>query len=241
VLATKFGWPLDAEGKLKGASRAHILWCVEGSLRRLNTDWIDLYQMHLPDPLTPIEETLRALDDLVRQGKVRFIGCSNLSGPEVEAALQASKSHGLGAFITCQNEYNLLNREIESGLKAVMDRHGLGLITAAPLAAGLLTGKYRADAPMPANGRLNRAATAPRSQRFVNEDNWKMIEELRAFAVGRGHTLLELAVSWLAAQDTVSSVIAGGMSPEQVEQNVRAAGWAIGAGDLAEIDRITRK
>lgn len=241
VLATKFGWPMDAEGKLKGASRRYIMSAVEASLKRLRTDWIDLYQMHVPDPLTPIEETLRALDDLVRQGKVRFIGCSNLSASEIEAAQETAKLHGLNAFISCQNEYNPLARDIERELMPVMDRHGLGLVPSAPLAAGLLTGKYRADAPMPADGRLNRPARAPRSQRFVNEANWKIVEELRAFSGQRGHTLLELAFSWLAAHHTVSSIIAGAMKPEQLEQNVRAADWAIGVDEMAEIDRITCK
>ena len=239
VLATKFGWPIDAEGKLKGASRRYIMAAVEASLKRLRTDWIDLYQMHVPDPLTPIEETLRALDDLVRQGKVRFIGCSNLSASEVESAQETSKLHGLNAFVSCQNEYNPLVRDIERELLPVMDRYGLGLIPSAPLAAGLLTGKYRADAPMPADGRLNLSATAPRSQRFVNEANWKIVEQLRAFSHQRGHTLLELALSWLAAQPTVASIIAGAMKPEQLEQNVRAADWTIAASDMKEIDRIT--
>ena len=241
VLATKFGWPMDAEGKLKGASRRYIMSTIEGSLKRLNTDWIDLYQMHVPDPLTPIEETLRALDDLVRQGKVRFIGCSNLSAAEVEAAQETSRLHGLNAFISCQNEYNPLVRDIEPDLMPVMDKHGLGLVPCAPLAAGLLTGKYQADAPMPADGRLNRPSSAPRSQRFVKQDNWKIVEELRTFSSQRGHTLLELAFSWLAAHDTVSSIIAGAMTPEQLEQNVRAVNWTISGEDMAEIDLITRK
>jgi aryl-alcohol dehydrogenase-like predicted oxidoreductase len=240
VLATKFGWPMDKEGKMKGASRSYIMHSIEGSLRRLKTDWIDLYQMHLPDPETPIEETLRALDDLVRQGKVRFIGCSNLSGAELTAALETSGAQGLAAFITCQNEYNVLSREIEADLLPVMESYGLGLVPAAPLAAGLLTGKYQAGVPMPDDGRLNRVGKAPRSQRFVNDANWRRIEALRDYSAERGHTLLELAFGWLFAHPVLASVIAGAMKPAQVEQNVAASNWTLDATDVAEVDRITR-
>ena len=237
VLATKFGWPLDNEGKLKGASRRYIMTAVEASLKRLQTDWIDLYQLHLPDPLTPIEETLRALDDLVRQGKVRYIGCSNLSAQQLDEAQQTAKSLGLNAFVCCQNQYSLLVRDIERELVPAVDRHGLGFVPSTPLAGGMLTGKYHANAPLPENARL----TKSEKPRYLTDVNWRIVEELRAFCDKRGRTLLELAMSWLVAHPFLSSVIAGAMKPEQVEQNVRAVEWKLSAGEMGEIDRLTRK
>ena len=239
VLATKFGWPMDEEGKLKGASRRYIMSAIDASLRRLKTDWIDLYQMHLFDPETPIEETLRALDDLVRQGKVRYIGCCNQTAAQLEAALDASKAHGISSFACYQNEYNALSRDIESGELPVVKRHGLSLVPSAPLAAGLLTGKYRAGEAMPAAGRLTHLASAPRSERFLSEENWRMLEELRAFSSKRGCTLLELAFGWLLAHSSVASVIAGAMTPEQLTQNVKACSLQFTQEEVAEIDGIT--
>src|SRR4029077_7305491 len=149
VLASKFGMPMDETGELKGASRHYIMHAVEASLKRLRTDWIDLYQLHRPDPQTPIEETLRALDDLVRQGKVRFIGCSNLSAQQVIAAQDVARRHGLTAFVSCQDEYSLLVRDIERELLPAAKARGLGILPYFPLASGLLTGKYRRGAPLP--------------------------------------------------------------------------------------------
>lgn len=238
VLATKFGWPMDKEGKLKGASRAYIMYAVEASLKRMQTDYIDLYQLHVPDPLTPIEETLRALDDLVRQGKVRHIGCTQQSAQQLDEALQTSKKLGLSAFVSGQNEYNLLERKIERELVPTIEKHGVGFIPFAPLGGGMLTGKYRANAPLPADARLAKSEKPPRQ---FNDENWRILEELRGFCDKRGHTMVELAMSWLIAQPFLSSIIAGAMSPEQVEQNVRAAEWALTTADMAEVDRITRK
>ncbi len=238
VLATKFGWPMDKEGKLKGASRAYIMYAVEASLKRMQTDYIDLYQLHVPDPLTPIEETLRALDDLVRQGKVRYIGCTQQSAQQLDEALQTSKKLGLSAFVSGQNEYNLLERKIERELVPTIEKHGVGFIPFAPLGGGMLTGKYRANAPLPADARLSNSEKPPRQ---FNDANWRIVEELRAFCDKRGHTMVELAMSWLIAQPFLSSIIAGAMSPEQVEQNVRASEWALTPADMAEVDRITRK
>jgi len=235
VLATKFGLPVD--GETGGASRGYIMRAVEASLRRLRTHWIDLYQLHRPDPQTPIEETLRALDDLVRQGKVRFIGCSNLSAQQVVEAQATAGRHGLTSFVSCQDEYSLLVREVERELVPAAKRLGMGLLPYFPLASGLLTGKYKRGAPLLPGSRLSK--NARHAQRFTSERNWRMVGELETFAARRGHTLLELAFSWLLRDEVVASVIAGATSPQQVEQNVRAAGWKLSAEDLAEIDRIT--
>jgi aryl-alcohol dehydrogenase-like predicted oxidoreductase len=237
VLATKFGLPMDASGKLQGASRRYIMRAAEASLKRLKTDWIDLYQLHRPDPRTPIEETLRALDDLVKAGKVRFVGCSNLSAAELEEAQRMAGQKHLTPFICCQDEYSLLERGLEKDLLAVMRKYGMSLLPYFPLASGLLTGKYRRGAPLPPGTRL--ADNPPRGGGVLSARNWRLVEALDAFAAARGHTLLELAMSWLASRPYVPSVIAGATRPEQVEQNVAAIGWSLAPADLAEIDRIT--
>lgn len=237
VLATKFGLPMDNAGKLRGASRRYIMQAAEASLRRLKTDWIDLYQLHRPDTQTPIEETLRALDDLKQAGKIRFIGCSNLSAAQLEQAQAASGRSRLISFICCQDEYSLLERGVEKDLLGVMRRHGLGLLPYFPLASGLLTGKYKPGGPPPPGSRL--ANDPPRGGEVLNNRNLRLVEKLSAFAAARGHTVLELAMSWLASQPFVPSVIAGATKPEQVEQNVAAVNWTLSPTDLAEIDRIT--
>lgn len=236
VLASKFGAQMDDSGKLKGGSRRYIMSAVEASLKRLKTDWIDLYQFHFPDPLTPIEETLRALDDLVRQGKVRYIGCSNMSAWGVVDALWTSRSAGLAAFVSCQDEYSLLFRKHEADLIPAMNAHGLGLLPYFPLASGLLTGKYKRGEAIPAGTRFARAALF--EQRYMNERNWERVERLEAFAHRHGRSMAELAFSWLAARPPVSSVIAGAMSPEQIEANVAAVNWSLSASELAEIDAL---
>ena len=238
VLATKFGMAMDKEERLKGASRRYIMRAVEGSLKRLKTDWIDLYQVHRPDPLTPIEETLRTLDDLVRQGKVRYVGCSNYAAWQVVEAAWTARDRNLDAFISCQDEYSLVARDIERELLPAIESYGLGLLPYFPLASGLLTGKYKRNA-MPEGTRL--AAIQGLAQRYLTEENWQKVERLEAFAVERGHSLLELAFAWLLARPLVASVIAGATTPEQVEQNVKAAEWELSPADLAEIDRLTGK
>jgi aryl-alcohol dehydrogenase-like predicted oxidoreductase len=238
MLATKVSMPIDAS-ELRGASRRTIIAGVEASLRRLNTDWIDLYQQHQPDLLTPVEETLRAFDDLVRHGKVRYIGCSNLKAWQVVDARWTSRSLGLAPFVSCQNEYSLLMRDPDRELIPMMQAHGMGLLPYYPLAGGFLTGKYRRNAPMPDGARLT--IHARYEGRFINDDNWPIVERLEAFAEKRGRTLLELAFSWLAARPCVSSIIAGATKPEQLEANVRSAGWVLTADELQEIDRITAK
>ncbi len=237
MLATKFGMPMDDTGGLKGASRSYIMRAVEASLRRLNTDWIDLYQLHQPDPQTAIEETLRALDDLVRAGKVRFIGCSNLSAQQIVEAQEMARRHGLTAFVSCQDEYSLLVRDIERELGPTAKAFGLSILPYFPLASGMLTGKYKRGAALPPGSRLLK--NARHAQRFASERNWRVVGELEAFAASRDHTLLELALGWLLRDSVVASVIAGATTPAQVEQNVRAAGWTLSPEDLAEIDRIT--
>jgi aryl-alcohol dehydrogenase-like predicted oxidoreductase len=236
VLATKFGMVMSEERQLKGASRRYIMSAVEDSLRRLKTDWIDLYQLHTPDPLTPIEETLRALDDLVRQGRVRYIGCSNLPAWQVVEAQWTSRTLGLEAFVSCQDEYSLLVRDIERELVPAAQAYGLGVIPYFPLASGLLTGKYKHDAPLPEGTRL--ANTQRLASRYMTERNWRKVERLNQFCEARNRSLLELAFSWLLARPHVASVIAGATRPEQVEQNVAAAGWVLSQDDLAEIDRV---
>ncbi len=237
VLATKFGMPMHDSGEQQGGSRRWIMRAVEDSLRRLRTDWIDLYQLHRPDPRTPIEETLRALDDLVQQGKVRYVGCSNLAGWQVADARWTSRVEHLAPFVSCQDEYSLVVRGIEAELMPAARHFGMGLLPYFPLASGLLTGKYRRNAPLPEGARLTK--TQRLADRYLTDANWPVTEKLQSFCDTHGHTLLELAFSWLLAQAPVSSVIAGATRPEQIEQNVRAGGWALTEAELSEIDRIT--
>jgi len=237
VLATKFGLPMDDAETLKGGSRRYVVTAVEASLKRLKTDWIDLYQLHRPDPLTPIEETLRALDDLVRHGKVRYVGCSNMVAWQVVEATWTARQLGLNGFISCQDEYSLLVRGVERELVPAMQAHGLGLLPYFPLASGLLTGKYKRNTALPAASRLT--TTQRLADRFMTDANWASVERLEDFCAERGHRPLELAFSWLAGRPMVASIIAGATKPEQLEQNARAIAWALSQDELAEIDRIT--
>ena len=237
VLASKFGMAMDDSGRKQGGSRRYIIEAVEASLTRLRTDWIDLYQIHRPDPSTPIEETLRALDDLVRHGKVRYIGCSNFAGWQLTEALWTSRLGGLESFVSCQNEYSLVERGVEAELVPAMAQYGVGLLPFYPLAAGLLTGKYAGGAA-PAGARLTRFPKM--AGRHLSERNRAIADKLDAYAKERGRSLLELSMSWLAMQPRVSSVIAGASSPEQVEANAKAVGWAMSAHELQQINEITR-
>ena len=237
VLATKFGLPMDEAGKLRGASRRYIMQAVEASLRRLKTDWIDVYQLHRPDSDTRIEETLHALDDLKQAGKIRFIGCSNLSAKQIEQAQNVAARDRLISFVCCQDEYSLIERGPEKDQLAAMNKYGLRLLPYFPLASGLLTGKYRRDAPLPPGTRL--ARSAHHADDLLTARNWRIVEALSAFAAAHGRSLLELAMSWLVSRPYVSSIIAGATRPDQVEQNVAAVGWTLTPTDLAEIDRIT--
>jgi aryl-alcohol dehydrogenase-like predicted oxidoreductase len=237
VLATKFGMVMDDAEKLKGGSRRYVMRAVEDSLKRLKTDWIDLYQLHRNDPATPTEETLRVLDDLIRDGKVRYVGCSNLPAWRVVEAHFVAAMKGLNGFVSMQDEYSLLVRGIERDVLPVAREYGLGILPYFPLASGLLTGKYRRNAAMPEGARLTN--TQRLADRYMTEANWEKVERLDAFCRERGRTLLELAFSWLAANAAVSSVIAGATKPEQLEANVKAADWMLTPEDLADIDRIT--
>ena len=237
VLASKFALPMDDDEVRKGASRRYIVAAVEASLRRLRTDWIDLYQQHRPDPLTPIEETLRALDDLTRAGKIRYAGCSNFPAWQVVEAAWTARHLNLSGFVSCQDELSLLVRGAEAELMPAMRGYGLGLLPYFPLASGLLTGKYQRNQPMPADARL--AKTQRLADCYLTEANWTAAERLGDFAGARGHTLLELAFSWLLSRPLVSSVIAGATKPAQVSANVAAGGWVLTAEELAEVDGIT--
>ena len=230
IIATKFGNPMEGQGG--GASAGYIAVAAEASLRRLGTDYIDLYQIHKPDPETPIAETLGALNDLVRAGKVREIGCSNFSVEQLREA-EAAVSAGAARFVSVQNEYSLLKREPEQGVLAECTRMGMAFLPYFPLASGLLTGKYRRGQPAPEGSRL-----AGGNARQLTDHNLAIVEDLIQFAEARGHTILELAVSWLLARPAVASVIAGATQPEQVRANVAAAGWRLTDAELAEIDTI---
>jgi aryl-alcohol dehydrogenase-like predicted oxidoreductase len=238
-LASKFGNPMDDSGAMKGGSRRYVMAAVEASLKRLKTDWIDLYQMHRPDPATPVEETLRALDDLVKQGKIRYIGCSQLAGWQLVERQWIARQGNLAPHTACEAEYSLLARDAERELIPAMRAYGAGLLPFYPLASGFLTGKYRRGAPMPEGARLTKGKRY--SDRFMTDANWTVLEGLEAFCTARGRTLLELAFGWLAAQPVVASVIAGATQAEQVEFNAKAIGWELTPQELAEIDRITGK
>jgi aryl-alcohol dehydrogenase-like predicted oxidoreductase len=237
ILATKFGSQLDTEGKKKGASRSYTLSAVEASLSRLKTDWIDLYQLHRPDPDTPIEETLGTLDELVKQGKVRYIGCSNLSAAQLEEAEQTASANRLFRFVTSQDEYSLLVRGIERDLLPVIEKFGMSELPYFPLASGLLTGKYKRHQAHPHGSRL--AEKQALAEKYAHSENWAKVEKLTEFAKQHGHSLLELASSWLLSRPAVASVIAGATSPQQVESNSRAGRWRLNPEELQEIDGIT--
>jgi len=245
VLATKFGWPMgggpsgapvDPRPNARGGSRHYVMSAAEASLKRLHTDYIDLYQIHFPDPTTPIEETLRALDDLVRAGKVRYVGCSNFAAWQVSEAMWTSRVNNLHAFATAQPLYNILQRQIEQELVPCCEAHGIGIIPWGPLAGGFLTGKYRRDQPPPANTLL---ATKPMAyDRIMTDGNWAKLAKLEAFAVKRGHTIGELAIAWLLAHPWLCSVIAGASRPDQLQEHIAAAAWTLNPEELRELDKI---
>ena len=238
VLATKFAAPMAPGETRKKASRHYIMSAVEASLRRLKTDWIDLYQLHYHDELTPIEETLRALDDLVKHGKVRYIGCSNMLPWHVVEAQWTSRHLNLHRFVSMQAEYSVVVREIERELLPALQAYNIGLLPYFPLASGLLTGKYSRTSPPPPDTRFS--AWQRLGDRYATDANWDAVEHLRSFCAARGKGMLELAFNWLLAKPVVSSVIAGATKPEQVEQNVAAVGWKLTPEDLAEIDKMPR-
>jgi aryl-alcohol dehydrogenase-like predicted oxidoreductase len=231
VLATKFGMKVDEQRK--GARPEYVRQALDDSLRRLRTDYVDLYQLHAPDPTVPIADTLGALDELVVQGKIREIGCSNFSVAQLREA-EAAVRPGGARFVSVQNEYSLLHRDPEQGVLAECERLGIAFIPYFPLASGLLTGKYRLGRPAPQGTRLTEGRFAPQ----LADERLAVVEALIAFAEARGHALLELAFSWLLARPAVASVIAGATRPEQVQANAHAAGWHLTPDEMAEIDRI---
>jgi aryl-alcohol dehydrogenase-like predicted oxidoreductase len=239
VIATKFASPMGDGPLWSGASRRYIFEAVDASLRRLGVDYIDLLQIHFPDAKTPIEETMRALADVVRAGKARYVGCSNFTGWQVVEAQWVARSEHLAPFITAQNQYNLLDRRVERELVPACLKYGVGILPYFPLASGFLTGKYRRGAEAPKGSRL--ALMQRMADQVMTEANFAALEKLEEFARARDHTILELAVGWLASQPVVSSVISGATTPEQVTANVKAGGWKLSADELAEVDKITRR
>jgi aryl-alcohol dehydrogenase-like predicted oxidoreductase len=241
IVATKFGSDVSSRGLSNGTdwgargSRRYIVRAVESSLRRLQTDWIDLYQLHRPDPVTPIEETLAALDSLVQSGKVRYLGSSNFTGWQVAEAEWQSRTRGLTRFISAQNEYSWLERGIEDDLVPALEHYGVGLLPYFPLASGLLTGKYKRGEAAPAGSRI--AAWGRESA--LTDEAFDVIDALSTFASDRGISLLDVAIGGLAAQPAVASVIAGATSAEQVKANVAAGNWQPSVADLAELDELT--
>lgn len=237
VLATKFGIPIQKGEYEGGASRRYIMLAVEASLRRLGTDHIDLYQLHFPDAKTPVEETLSALDTLVRDGKVRYVGSSNFNGWQLADAAWTAKTMGYAPFIAAQNHYNLLDRRIEREVLPAAENFGVGIIPYFPLASGLLTGKYKRGAPVPNDSRA--AANPDAAKRMLSDENFAVVEKLEDFARGRDKGILDIAVSWLLGQKQVATVIAGATKPEQVEANVAAGSWAMPRSDWDEINKLT--
>jgi aryl-alcohol dehydrogenase-like predicted oxidoreductase len=234
VLATKFAAPMDDSRDHRGTSRRWIMEAVEGSLRRLATDVIDLYQIHRPDPETPIDETLRALDDLVSAGKVRYIGYSNFAGWQVVEGQWTARTEHLVRPISMQDHFNLLQRDVEASLLPVARAHGLGVIPYLPLESGFLTGKYR-PGQTPAGARLE---GTPRAAQLLTPSNFERLERWEALAASHGRSLVELALGWLLSHPEVGSVIAGASSPDQVRTNVEAGGWRLDPADLEAVATI---
>lgn len=240
VVATKFGAPFGEDPEQRGGSPRWIARAVERSLKRLSTDRIDLYQMHVPDSDVPIEDTLEALNALVEEGKVLEIGCSNFSGPQIDEAIDTSATRGFTTFVSAQNHYNLLNRDAEADVVPACERRGVGFLPYFPLANGFLTGKYRRGEKPPADSRLGQLA-AERASKLLNDENFDLLERIEVFASERGRTTLELAISWLAAHRSVASVIAGATRPEQVKANVAALSWDLSEGELEGVDAVATR
>ncbi len=233
IIATKFAAPMGEGPMERGGSRHRIAEACEASLRRLGTDYIDLYQMHMPDPDTPIEETLRALDDLVRSGKVRYIGNSNYKGWQIAEAHWTAETHHLTKMVSAQNHYNLMERGVEAEVVPACNHYGLGMLPYFPLASGFLTGKYRPGQGVAEGTRL--AAWGERAQGVLTDANFATLEKLESWAEERGRTVLDLAIAWLSSQSHVSSVISGATKPEQLEANAAAVEWVLTDEEVAEV------
>jgi aryl-alcohol dehydrogenase-like predicted oxidoreductase len=240
IIATKFGSDLGGENgadwNARGARR-YVMRAVERSLRHLRTDWIDLYQIHFPDPRTPIVETVCALNDLVRAGKIRYLGHSNFAGWQIADAYWSARQLEASNFVSAQNRYNLLERGIERDVLPALESYGVGLLPYFPLASGMLTGKYRRGEPAPDGSRLK----VWRREAALTDEAFDLIEKLEAFAAERGVRILDVALGWLSAQPAVSSVIAGATTPDQLKSNIAAASWKPSASDLIAIDSITTR
>jgi aryl-alcohol dehydrogenase-like predicted oxidoreductase len=238
VITTKFGQGEPPAG-LSGGHPRWVSRAAEESLRRLGSSYIDLYLLHQPDPSTPIRQTLRAMDQLIQQGKVREIGCSNFSAAQLSEAVAAASELGLRPFVCVQNEYSLLHREPEKEMLATCTSLGVAFVPYFPLASGLLSGKYRSGQLAPAGTRLGGSGERP-AEEVVGRQKLGVVDRLSAFAEQRGHGLLELSLSWLAARPQVASVIVGAMTREQVAANVAAiSAWKLSEEELAEVDRLT--
>jgi aryl-alcohol dehydrogenase-like predicted oxidoreductase len=237
VLVTKFAKPMSDSPPARRGARAYVKSAVEASLKRLKTEWIDLLFMHEPDAGTPIEETFEAVADLVKEGKVRHLGASNFSATEMISADAAASRMKAEGFVASQDEYSLLARGIEKELLPALRKLDVALVPYFPLSAGALTGKYRKGKPIP-EGRLK--AGSGYNERFLGGDRFDKVEKLAAFAESRGHTLLDLAMSWLAARPQVASIITGATRPEQLDANVAAVGWQLSESEIAEVDGITK-
>jgi aryl-alcohol dehydrogenase-like predicted oxidoreductase len=240
LVASKFSFAMGDSPNERGASRWYITRAVEASLKRLNTDYLDLYQYHFPDPTTPIEETLRALDDLVKSGKVRYIGCTNFTGWQISEAQWTSRVNHLHSFVTVQTKYNLLERQIEQEIVPCCKAHGLGIIPWGPLAGGFLTGKYRRGEPPPAPAKVGMPPKAYNVlyKQLITDANWEKLEKLEAFAKDCGHKVGELAIAWLLMHPWVSTVIVGATKPDQIQANLAGAAWKMTPEEVARVEQI---
>jgi aryl-alcohol dehydrogenase-like predicted oxidoreductase len=236
IIATKFANQMGDGPNEKGGSRRYIMQAVDASLKRLQTHYIDLYQMHIHDPTTPMGETLRTLDDLITAGKVRYIGCSNFAAWQMCESIWISRTNSFSTFISTQPMYNLLSRQIERELVPCCQQYGIGIIPYSPLASGFLTGKYHQGETAPEGARL--AGSDPRFQRVFNEANWSKLEKLESWAKEHGHVVGELAIAWLLAKPMVATVIAGARKNEQVDANVTAGEWKLTPEEVAEVEAL---
>jgi aryl-alcohol dehydrogenase-like predicted oxidoreductase len=241
VVASKFGMPMGQGPYMAGGSRRYIMNAVEASLKRLGTDYIDLYQLHFPDPTTPLEETLRALGDLVQQGKVRYIGCCNFKGHLLVDAVHVARQLGVPQFVSVQNFYNILRRDVEDERLAAAKFAGVGFLPYFPLASGMLTGKYKRGEKPAAGTRFGEGSNmAGLGGLEMNERNFDLVEKIEAFGKERNLSVLEIAVAWLLAQPGVTSVMAGATKPDQINQNVSAAGAKLSAEDVKALNDMTK-
>ncbi len=240
LVGSKFSFAMGDTPNERGASRWYITRAVEASLKRLNTDYLDLYQYHFPDPTTPIEETLRALDDLVKSGKVRYIGCTNFAAWQISEAQWTSRVNHLHSFVTMQARYNLLERQVEQEIVPCCQVHGLGIIPWGPLAGGFLTGKYRKEGPPPPSAKEGMPPKAHNTlyKKLLTDANWEKLAKLEAFAEENGHKVGELAIAWLLSHPWVSTVIVGATKPEQIQENLKGAAWKMTQEEVARVEQI---